>query len=392
MIGVTAIKKSMKKHSAVVALVFVILVFQTMLIASDHGSLFNPMNISNLIKQNAYVVILAIGMLICILTGGNIDLSVGSSVGMLTALASVFMVNMELNVFLSIFLLLFTGIMIGIWQGFWIAFVRIPAFIVTLTGMFMWRGISLLLLRGQTVSMVPDTYLGFLNSFVPSTGASSMIMTVCLGTGIVFCLVFIAVSALGRMRRIKMAGIFLMESRIGFLLKMAAGSLIIMLVCYILGLTRGFPVVFIFLVMIVLAYSFFTQKTVPGRYLYAMGGNEKAARLSGVNTNKVLFFAYVNMGFLTAVAAILTIGRFNSASSADEPLINTLGACYVGGASAYGGVGTVSGVVVGSVFMALLNNGMSMMGVTTNWQRVVQGLVLLFAIALDITFKKRSRR
>ena len=183
-----------------------------------------------------------------------------------------------------------------------------------------------------------------------------------------------------------------MESRIGFLLKMAAGSLIIMLVCYILGLTRGFPVVFIFLVMIVLAYSFFTHKTVPGRYLYAMGGNEKAARLSGVNTNKVLFFAYVNMGFLTAVAAILTIGRFNSASSADEPLINTLGACYVGGASAYGGVGTVSGVVVGSVFMALLNNGMSMMGVTTNWQRVVQGLVLLFAIALDITFKKRSRR
>lgn len=392
MIGITAIKKSMKKHSAIVALVFVILVFQTLLTVSHRGSLFNPMNISNLIRQNAYVVILAIGMLICILTGGNIDLSVGSAVGMLTAMASIIMADLKLNVFLSIFLLLITGIVIGIWQGFWIAFVRIPAFIVTLTGMLMWRGISLLLLKGQTISMVPDAYVGFLSSFVPATGSSSRIMAICLSAGVVFCLIFIIISVLERIQRAKMGGVFLLESKFAFFLKVTVGCIIMMMVCYILGLTRGFPFVFILLILIVLAYSFCTQKTVPGRYLYAMGGNEKAARLSGINTGKILFFAYVNMGFLTAVAAILSIGRFNSASSADEPLITALGACYVGGASAYGGVGTVSGVVVGSIFMALLNNGMSIMGITTNWQRVVQGLVLLFAVALDIVFKKRSRR
>lgn len=391
MFGITSIKKSMQRHSALVALVAVILVFQVLLSILGRGSLFNPINVSNIIRQNAYIVILAIGMLICILTGGNVDLSVGSAVGLLTALAAMFMVDFKINVFVSILLLLLTGIAMGIWSGFWIAVARIPAFIVTLSGMLIWRGISLLLLRGQTISMVPDSYLWFLSFYIPPAGSTAT-MAVCMGLGVVVCVIYIAIAVVRRVQRVKTGDVFLMESKVTFIIKIALVSVLVMVVCYILGLTRGFPSVLVLLVVVVLGYSFYTQKTISGRCLYAMGGNEKAARLSGVNTAKTLFFAYVNMGFLTAVAAILAIGRFNSASSADEPLITALGACFIGGASAYGGVGTVSGVVIGSLFMALLNNGMSMLGVVTNWQRVVQGLVLLFAVAMDIAFKKRSRR
>ena len=158
-------------------------------------------------------------------------------------------------------------------------------------------------------------------------------------------------------------------------------------------MNKGFPVVLILLAVIVLGYSYYTQKTVPGRYLYAMGGNEKAARLSGINTDKVLFFAYTNMGFLSAVAALACVGRFNSASptAGTNYEMDAIGACYIGGASAYGGTGTVGGAVIGAIFMGVLNNGMSIMGIDANWQRVVKGLVLLFAVVFDVLSKKRSK-
>lgn len=390
MFGITAIKKSMKEHSAIFSLVAVVLFFQILLAATGNGTQINPVNIASLIRQNAYIVILAIGMMICILTGGNIDLSVGSAMGMLSAMISILMGQLDLNTPVSLLLILLCGVALGAWNGFWIAVMRVPSFLVTLTGMFMWRGLSLILLRGANISQVPEHKVAFLSSYIAPAGASAM--AVCLVAGVLFCVVYITVCLMERVQRRRLGSAFFMESNLSFIFRLAVISLVTLWLCYTLGRTQGFSFVFLLMVAVVLVYSFYTQRTVPGRHIYAMGGNERAAKFSGINTRRILFAAYANMGLLTAVAAIISIGRFNSASSADEPLINTFGACFVGGVSAYGGVGTVSGVVAGAVFMMLFNNGMSIMGVPTNWQRVIQGLVLLFVLAMDIVLKKRSGR
>ncbi len=391
MIGAHAIKKGLQKNSMLIALVVLMLLFQTLILTTGRGSLFDPLNISNIISQNAYVVILATGMLLCILTGGNIDLSVGSVVAMVGALAGTLIVNLNLNVYFSILLCLLTGILIGAWQGFWIAFIRIPAFIVTLTGMLLWRGVALLILNGLTISPFPDEYLRYFTSFVPALDDKEAVMAVTLIIGVIVCAVFIFLSVFGRIKKMKKN--YTVESFALFFSRIIIISAIVMFLTWLLSMNKGFPVVLILLAVIVLGYSYYTQKTVPGRYLYAMGGNEKAARLSGINTDKVLFFAYTNMGFLSAVAALACVGRFNSASptAGTNYEMDAIGACYIGGASAYGGTGTVGGAVIGAIFMGVLNNGMSIMGIDANWQRVVKGLVLLFAVVFDVLSKKRSK-
>ncbi len=391
MIGAHAIKKGLQKNSMLIALVVLMLLFQTLILTTGRGSLFDPLNISNIISQNAYVVILATGMLLCILTGGNIDLSVGSVVAMVGALAGTLIVNLNLNVYFSILLCLLTGILIGAWQGFWIAFIRIPAFIVTLTGMLLWRGVALLILNGLTISPFPDEYLRYFTSFVPALDDKEAVMAVTLIIGVIVCAVFIFLSVFGRIKKMKKN--YTVESSALFFSRIIIISAIVMFLTWLLSMNKGFPVVLILLAVIVLGYSYYTQKTVPGRYLYAMGGNEKAARLSGINTDKVLFFAYTNMGFLSAVAALACVGRFNSASptAGTNYEMDAIGACYIGGASAYGGTGTVGGAVIGAIFMGVLNNGMSIMGIDANWQRVVKGLVLLFAVVFDVLSKKRSK-
>lgn len=391
MIGAYAIKKGLQKNSMLIALVVLMLLFQTLILTTGRGALFDPLNISNIISQNAYVVILATGMLLCILTGGNIDLSVGSVVAMVGALAGTLIVNLNLNVYFSILLCLLTGILIGAWQGFWIAFIRIPAFIVTLTGMLLWRGVALLILNGLTISPFPDEYLRYFTSFVPALDDKETVMAVTLIIGVIVCAVFIFLSVFGRIKKMKKN--YTVESSALFFSRIIIISAIVMFLTWLLSMNKGFPVVLILLAVIVLGYSYYTQKTVPGRYLYAMGGNEKAARLSGINTDKVLFFAYTNMGFLSAVAALACVGRFNSASptAGTNYEMDAIGACYIGGASAYGGTGTVGGAVIGAIFMGVLNNGMSIMGIDANWQRVVKGLVLLFAVVFDVLSKKRSK-
>ena len=391
MIGAHAIKKGLQKNSMLIALVVLMLLFQTLILTTGRGSLFDPLNISNIISQNAYVVILATGMLLCILTGGNIDLSVGSVVAMVGALAGTLIVNLNLNVYFSILLCLLTGILIGAWQGFWIAFIRIPAFIVTLTGMLLWRGVALLILNGLTISPFPDEYLRYFTSFVPALDDKEAVMAVTLIIGVIVCAVFIFLSVFGRIKKMKKN--YTVESSALFFSRIIIISAIVMFLTWLLSMNKGFPVVLILLAVIFLGYSYYTQKTVPGRYLYAMGGNEKAARLSGINTDKVLFFAYTNMGFLSAVAALACVGRFNSASptAGTNYEMDAIGACYIGGASAYGGTGTVGGAVIGAIFMGVLNNGMSIMGIDANWQRVVKGLVLLFAVVFDVLSKKRSK-
>ncbi|MFA9380834.1 MAG: multiple monosaccharide ABC transporter permease [Acetanaerobacterium sp.] len=383
----TNIKDTLKKNTMIIALAVVMLLFQILITANGKGSLFAPSNITNLILQNSYVVILATGMLLCILTGGNIDLSVGSIVVLVGAVAGTLIVNMKLNIYISIVICLLVGMLIGVWQGFWIAYVRIPAFIVTLAGMMLWRGLAQVLLNGLTISPFPDNYLRYFTSFLPNNQENAMMLSLIVGA-VVF-LIYAVLQVLGRFRKIRKN--YEVQSLLFFIIKLVLLFAVISALAFLLGEHKGIPVVLILLGVVVLIYDYYTSKTVPGRHLYAMGGNEKAAKLSGVNTNKVLFLAYMNMAFLSAVAALVCVARFNSAapSAGTSYELDAIGACFIGGASAYGGTGTVGGAVVGAIFMGVLNNGMSILGIDANWQKAVKGLVLLAAVVFDVISKKQ---
>lgn len=379
-------KEIMKKNTMLIALIIVTVIFSI----GTNGKLINPQNVTNLISQNGYVVVLAVGMLICILTGGNIDLSVGSVVALIGALAGTLIVNRGMNIWVSMAICLFTGVLIGVWHGFWIAYIRIPAFIVTLAGMLLWRGVALIVLDGLTISPFPKKYLNLFNSYLPDV-FQGKINIVCILIGVIACFIYISLQVVNRLKKIRKG--YQVENLITVIAKTAVICLVIMIMVYTLASHYGFPTILIILGVVVMIYSYFTSKTVPGRHLYAMGGNEKAAKLSGINTNRVLFFAYVNMAFLSAVAALICVARFNSAAptAGTNYEMDAIGACYIGGASAYGGIGKVSGVVIGAIFMGVLNNGMSMMGIDSNVQKVVKGLVLLAAVAFDVISKKRRQ-
>lgn len=389
----TKTKEILKKNTMVIALVVVMVLFQVLISAAGKGSLFAPANITNLILQNSYVVILAVGMLLCILTGGNIDLSVGSVVALVGAIAGVMIVNNKMNVYLTIAVCLIMGILIGAWQGFWIAYVRIPAFIVTLAGMMLWRGLALIVLDGLTISPFPEDYLKYFSSFLPNTADNKgLVFGVTIAVGAILCAVYVVSQLIERGKKVRKN--YELEPAGMLWGRLAVICVAAIALSFLLGKNKGIPVVLILLGVIVLVYSYYTQNTVPGRYLYAMGGNEKAAKLSGINTNRTLFFAYTNMGFLSAVAALVCIARFNSAapSAGTNYELDAIGACYIGGASAYGGTGTIGGAVIGAIFMGVLNNGMSILGIDSNWQRAVKGLVLLAAVVFDVLSKKRSAK
>ena len=377
----TKTKEILKKNTMVIALVVVMVLFQVLISAAGKGSLFAPANITNLILQNSYVVILAVGMLLCILTGGNIDLSVGSVVALVGAIAGVMIVNNKMNVYLTIAVCLIMGILIGAWQGFWIAYVRIPAFIVTLAGMMLWRGLALIVLDGLTISPFPEDYLKYFSSFLPNTADNKgLVFGVTIAVGAILCAVYVVSQLIERGKKVRKN--YELEPAGMLWGRLAVICVAAMALSFLLGKNKGIPVVLILLGVIVLVYSYYTQNTVPGRYLYAMGGNEKAAKLSGINTNRTLFFAYTNMGFLSAVAALVCIARFNSAapSAGTNYELDAIGACYIGGA------------VIGAIFMGVLNNGMSILGIDSNWQRAVKGLVLLAAVVFDVLSKKRSAK
>ena len=389
----TKTKEILKKNTMVIALVVVMVLFQVLISAAGKGSLFAPANITNLILQNSYVVILAVGMLLCILTGGNIDLSVGSVVALVGAIAGVMIVNNKMNVYLTIAVCLIMGILIGAWQGFWIAYVRIPAFIVTLAGMMLWRGLALIVLDGLTISPFPEDYLKYFSSFLPNTADNKgLVFGVTIAVGAILCAVYVVSQLIERGKKVRKN--YELEPAGMLWGRLAVICVAAIALSFLLGKNKGIPVVLILLGVIVLVYSYYTQNTVPGRYLYAMGGNEKAAKLSGINTNRTLFFANTNMGFLSAVAALVCIARFNSAapSAGTNYELDAIGACYIGGASAYGGTGTIGGAVIGAIFMGVLNNGMSILGIDSNWQRAVKGLVLLAAVVFDVLSKKRSAK
>ena len=385
----SSIIEILKRNSLLLALVAVMIFFEITIRATGHGSMFSPSNFTNIISQNSYVIILAVGMLFCIIGCGNVDLSVGSIVALVGAIAGVMMVNWETNVYLAIATCLIVGILIGAWQGFWIAYVRIPAFIVTLAGMMLFRGMALLVLDGLTISPFPPEYLRYFTSFIPKarSGAFSLTMVVT----IILCAIYLGYSIYSRLNKIKKN--YQVEDKTSFIFTLVVVVGALLGSGFLLASNKGIPVILILLTVIVLVYSFFANRTVAGRRLYALGGNEKAAKLSGVNTNFMLFFTYVNMGFLAAVAALVCVARFNSAAptAGNGYELDAIGACFIGGASAYGGVGTVAGAVIGAVFMGVLNNGMSILGIDANWQRTVKGLVLLFAVVIDVLSKKRVK-
>ena len=401
-----SLKSIFKGNTMIVILVGVMLLFEVLIRIGDHGSLFAPANITNIIRQNAYVAILATGMLLCILTGGNIDLSVGSVVALVGALAGVFIVNLGMPVWLAICLCLLIGTLIGAFHGFFIAYIHIPPFITTLAGMLLWRGVATIVLDGKPIAPFPQKYLKLFESFIPSPSDATIekfgeldifdefvdkyTFMITLIISLVCVLAFVILEIISRRKKIK--NNYTVSSTGSFVAKLVVLSVVIMIMGQFLARDRGLPVVLILLGVIVAAYSYFTQNTVPGRYLYAIGGNETAARLSGVNTNNVMFFAYTNMGFIAAVAALVTVARLNSAqpTAGQNYEMDAIASCFIGGASAYGGTGTVGGAVVGAIFMGVLNNGMSILGVDMNWQRAVKGLVLLGAVIFDVVSKKKK--
>ena len=381
-----SVKDVLKKNTMLFILLIVALFFGW----KTNGVLFDPQNVTNLIAQNGHVVILAVGMLLCILTGGNIDLSVGSVVAFIGAVAGKLMVTYKMNFGLVIVICLVLGILIGMWQGFWIAYIRIPSFIVTLAGMLLWRGVALIILDGLTISPFPDDFKMIFNSYIANPFGGS-INLMCMLAAVLACLTYIFVVVNSRRNRQRKG--YAVEKLAPSVGKTAVICLVILLAAYRMAQFQGLPTILVILAVVVGVYTYYTSKTVGGRYLYAVGGNEKAAKMSGVNTNRVLFFAFTNMAFLSAVAALVCVARFNSAAptAGKNYEMDAIASCYIGGASAYGGTGTVMGAVIGAVFMGLLNNGMSIMGVDSNWQQAIKGLVLLEAVAFDVISKKKSR-
>lgn len=380
------LSEGLKKYTMVIVLAVVVILFTV----NTGGKMLLPQNVNNLIAQNAYVFILATGMLFCILTGGNIDLSVGSVVCFVGAIGGSMMIEMGINPYLSLFAMLIMGILVGAWQGFWIAYVRIPPFIVTLAGMLMFRGLSNVVLQGMTLSPIPEPFLNLFNTYVPDVFGVEGFNLTCFLVGILACVIFIAVELLNRKKKQKKG--YRVEPISGLLIKMIFMTCVVLFFMYKLARYKGIPSALIWVIAIIGIYSYIASKTTNGRYFYAVGGNEKATRLSGIDTNKVYFLAYLNMGLLAAVAGMVTVARLNSANptAGNNYEMDAIGACFIGGASAYGGTGTVPGVIVGATLMGVLNLGMSIMGVDQNLQKVVKGAVLLAAVIFDVVSKRKS--
>ena len=382
----------LKKYTMIFVLIIVVAFFSW----RTGGALLLPMNVSNLISQNAYVFILATGMLLCILTGGNIDLSVGSVVCFVGAVGATLMVNKGVPVWLTIIIMILVGTAIGAFQGFWIAFVRIPPFIVTLAGMLAFRGLSNVVLNGLTVSITNKTtfvnlFGGGADCYIHDVFGNGTLNLTCLLGGLVAATVFVLTQFGSRIK--KKTKNYEVEALWIFVGKLVAIVAVIMAFAYKLAQHKGIPTVLIWVLAVIIVYAYIPGNTTIGRHFYAVGGNEKATKLSGINTDKVYFLAYTNMGFLAALAAMVTIARLTSAQPTygQNYEMDAIGSCFIGGASAYGGIGTVPGVIVGAVLMGVINLGMSLMGVDANMQKVVKGLVLLAAVIFDVVSKRGGK-
>ncbi|QBX99894.1 sugar ABC transporter permease [Rhodophyticola sp. CCM32] len=379
------IKKHIREYGILIALVVIMAFFQVM----TGGILLRPLNITNLILQNSYIVIMAIGMLLVIVSG-NIDLSVGSVLGFIGALAAVMIVNLEIDYVLTAIVCLAVGTMIGAIQGFWVAYYKIPSFIVTLAGMLVFRGLTLALLEGQSVGPFPPEFQLISSGFVPDLlgGENLHMLTLVVGFLLASAILFLAVRE--RMRH-QETGI-VDEPFVFFAGKHGVIFIALIYLSYLLSDFRGMPNVFIIMALLIAAYSFIAGQTTLGRRIYAIGGNEKAAKLSGIKSERLTFLTFANMGFLAALAGLVFVARLNTATpragAAFE--LDVIAAVFIGGASMSGGVGTIVGAVAGAFIMGVMNNGMSILGIGIDWQQVIKGLVLLAAVIFDVLNKNKG--
>jgi putative multiple sugar transport system permease protein len=333
-------------------------------------------------------------MLLCTLTG-NVDLSVGSIVCFVGAVCGVMIVDMRLNPFLAMFAALLIGGAIGMWQGFWIAFVHVPPFIATLAGMLIFRGLGQVIMQGQTKAPFPREFQVIASGYIPDPlggltlgGASLHLFSIVIGLVIV---VFIIVNEIHKRKKQKDYNFDLLPRGI-WIAKLTAIAAALMAFTIVFALYRGLPNILIVLGVLIVGYQFVASKTVQGRHIYALGGNAKAAKLSGVKTEWVMFWIYTNMAVLASIAAVVFAARLNAATpkAGQNFEMDAIAACYVGGSAVSGGIGTIIGAVVGGLFIGILNNGMSILGVSTDWQQAIKGFVLLAAVAFDLYSKRRS--
>ncbi|MCB1347608.1 MAG: sugar ABC transporter permease [Maritimibacter sp.] len=379
------LKANLREYGLLLALIVVMVSFQIM----TSGILMKPLNITNLVLQNSYIVIMAIGMLLVIVSG-NIDLSVGSVVGFIGALAAVLMVSYKIHFIPTAIIALIAGGLIGAAQGYWIAYHKIPSFIVTLAGMLVFRGLTLALLKGQSIGPFPTAFQRLSSGFIPDiTPIGGMHgLTLLLGAAISLYLVWSSFRSRVAQSRIAAPD----EPMAVFLLKNALILVAINYFTYLMAGYRGLPNVLIVMALLIAAYSFISSRTTIGRRIYALGGNEKAAKLSGINTERLTFLTFVNMGVLAALAGLVFAARLNSASPKAGVAfeLDVIAAVFIGGASMSGGVGRVVGAVIGAFLMGVMNNGMSIMSVNIDYQQVIKGLVLLAAVIFDVYNKKKG--
>jgi putative multiple sugar transport system permease protein len=380
-----AIKRGAREYGLLSSLLVIIVFFQI----ATGGALLQPLNLTNLILQNSYIVVMALGMLMVIVCG-HIDLSVGSIVGVIGSIAAVLMVQYQFDFITVSLLCVFIGGLIGAAQGYWVAFWGMPSFIVTLGGMLIFRGATIAIGEGQSIGPFPAEFVALSAGFLPDPfqGQGLKVTSLVLGVLVVACFLWIEWRA---RRRVSKAGGEVMPLSL-FALKHGILGGAIIAFCFMLATYRGLPTVLVIMCALIGLYTFIMNRTVIGRWIYAVGGNLKAAKLSGINTARVTFFTFVNMGVLAAVAGLIFAARLNSATprAGSGFELDVIAAVFIGGASASGGVGKVMGVVIGAFIMGVLNNGMSIMGIGVDYQQMIKGAVLLAAVFVDVYQKNRA--
>lgn len=382
------LKGNIREYGMLIALIAIMIFFQW----RTDGVLFKPVNITNLFLQNSYVIVMSLGMLLIIVAGG-IDLSIGSLAALVGAVSAVAMIKYDVHWLIAMVMGLVAGGVLGAWQGFWVAYKKIPAFIVTLAGMLMFRGITYLTLNGEQIGPFPENFQKLSTGFIPDVFAFLGIQGIHVTTIVIGVLLSIALIYLDlKDRQNKVKYNFDVPPFFFFVLKNGLITAAIMGLSYLMSSYKGLPNVLVLMFVFIAAYTFVTNQTVIGRRIYAMGGNEKAARLSGVNTAKLYFLTFVNMGVLAALGGLIVAARLNSATpkAGQNFELDVIAAVFIGGASATGGIGTVIGAVVGAFFVGVMNNGMSILGIGIDWQLAIKGLVLLLAVYFDVYNKNKS--
>ena len=398
--GITSfIKAHLRDYVLLIALIAIMVFFQF----TTHGTLFRPVNLTNIILQNSYIIVMALGMLLVIIAG-HIDLSVGSVSGFIGGMAALLMTGtvpffkdanlpFKIDPFTTALICLVVGAAIGAVQGYFIAYYKIPAFIVTLAGMLIFRGLELQVLGGASVGPFPTIFQGLSNGYVPDLftitvgGEPFNTLAVIVGMLITSALIYFNILE----RRAQLAHGLAEEP-----VEIFWGRNILIAVAFVgfgwlMAYYKGLPNVLVVMGALIALFTFITTRTTFGRRIYALGGNEKATKLSGINTERLTFQIFTIMGALSALGGMIYAARLNVATpKAGQGLeLDVIAACFIGGAAVTGGVGKVIGAVIGAFIIGVMNNGMSILGVDIGWQFVIKGAVLMLAVFLDVYYKNK---